>query len=233
MNEYRIITIPGDGIGPELMESTIAVLEAVQEVSGALKLNLEEHEAGAGRYAKYGKRISDETLQACHEADGILKSPVGDPAVRTPEGTEGGLLGGVLRTSLDVFANMRPIKLYPGIRSPLAGYEPGGIDYVVIRENTEGLYASRDKGVGGPEAVADTLIITRKGAERVARFAFELARREKRRARRRRAARHLRGTRAMFCAPWRFSARFSWKSPPITPTSRRKPCIRTPAHTTW
>ena len=176
MKEYRIITIPGDGIGPELMESTIAVLEAVQEMSGALKLNLEEHEAGAGRYAKFGKRISDETLQACHEADGILKSPVGDPAVRTPEGTEGGLLGGVLRTSLDVFANMRPVRLYPGIRSPLAGYEPGGIDYVVIRENTEGLYASRDKGVGGPEAVADTLIITRKGAERVARFAFELAR---------------------------------------------------------
>ena len=90
MKEYRIITIPGDGIGPELMESTIAVLEAVQEMSGALKLNLEEHEAGAGRYAKFGKRISDETLQACHEADGILKSPVGDPAVRTPEGTEGG-----------------------------------------------------------------------------------------------------------------------------------------------
>ena len=89
MKEYRIITIPGDGIGPELMESTIAVLEAVQEMSGALKLNLEEHEAGAGRYAKFGKRISDETLQACHEADGILKSPVGDPAVRTPEGTEG------------------------------------------------------------------------------------------------------------------------------------------------
>ena len=59
---------------------------------------------------------------------------------------------------------MRPVRLYPGIRSPLAGYKPGGIDYVVIRENTEGLYASRDKGVGGPEAVADTLIITRKGS---------------------------------------------------------------------
>ena len=97
MKEYRIITIPGDGIGPELMESTIAVLEAVQATNESLKLNLEEHEAGAGRYARYGKRISDETLQACHEADGILKSPVGDPAVRTPEGTEGGLLGGVLR----------------------------------------------------------------------------------------------------------------------------------------
>ncbi|MDE0330412.1 MAG: isocitrate/isopropylmalate family dehydrogenase, partial [Nitrospinae bacterium] len=161
MKEYRIITIPGDGIGPELMESTIAVLEAVQEMNGALKLNLEEHEAGAGRYAKFGKRISDETLQACREADGVLKAPVGDPAIRTPQGTEAGLLGGILRTGLDLFANMRPVKLYPGISSPLSGYEPGGIDYVVIRENTEGLYASRDKGVGGPDAVADTMIITR------------------------------------------------------------------------
>ncbi len=176
MKEYRIITIPGDGIGPELMESATAVLEAVQRTDESLTLRLEEHEAGAARYAKHGKRISEETLQACREADGILKSPVGDPAVRTPDGTEGGLLGGVLRTSLDVFANMRPVRLYPGIRSPLADQGPGDIDYVVIRENTEGLYASRDRGVGGPHAVADTMIITRPGAERVARFAFELAR---------------------------------------------------------
>ena len=62
-------------------------------MNGALKLNLEEHEAGAGRYARYGKRISDETMQACREADGILKAPVGNPAVRTPEGTEGGASG--------------------------------------------------------------------------------------------------------------------------------------------
>ena len=176
MKNYRIITIPGDGIGPELMESTTAVLEAVQHADETLTLNLEEHEAGAARYAKYGKRISDETIQACREADGVLKAPVGNPAVRTPEGTEAGLLGGVLRTGLDLFANMRPVKLYPGIRSPLAGYAPGGIDYVVIRENTEGLYASRDKGVGGPNAVADTMIITRPGVERVVRFAFELSR---------------------------------------------------------
>ena len=176
MKEYRIITIPGDGIGPELMESAAAALEAVRSADGGFSLDLEEHEAGAGRYAKRGERISAETLRACREADGVLKAPVGDPAVRSPEGTEAGLLGGILRTGLDLFANVRPIKLYPGARSPLAGRAPGGIDYVVIRENTEGLYASRDKGVGGRHAVSDAMLITRPGTERVVRFAFELAR---------------------------------------------------------
>ena len=100
---------------------------------------------------------------------------MGDPAVRTPDGIEAGLLGGILRTGLDLFANVRPVKLYPGVSAPLKGYEAGGIDYVVVRENTEGLYASRGRGVGGPNAMADTMIMTRPGVERIVRFAFELA----------------------------------------------------------
>ena len=153
------------------------VLEAVQEGGGGFALEMEEHPAGAAHYAAHGRSMSEETLAACRSADAILKGPVGDPAVRTPEGTEAGLLGGVLRGRLDLFANVRPIKLYPGAPCPLKGYEAGRIDYVVMRENTEGLYASRDKGVGGENAVADTMLMTRPGVERIVRAAFEISRR--------------------------------------------------------
>ncbi len=175
MRNHRIVIIPGDNIGPELMEAAIDVLEAAQKGGGDFKINMETHQAGAAYYTEYGIPISPETVEACRSADSVLKGPVGDPAVRTPDGIEAGLLGGVLRSGLDLFANVRPIKLYPGVTSPLRGFEPGGIDYVVVRENTEGLYASRGKGVGGPNAMADTMIMTRPGVERIVRFAFELA----------------------------------------------------------
>jgi 3-isopropylmalate dehydrogenase len=95
--------------------------------------------------------------------------------VRYPDGTEAGLLGGVLRNGLDLYANVRPIRLWPGVDAPLKA-KPGEIDYVIVRENTEGLYLSRGLGVGNDEAFADMLLMTRKGVERVCRFAFELAR---------------------------------------------------------
>jgi 3-isopropylmalate dehydrogenase len=96
--------------------------------------------------------------------------------VRFPDGTEAGLLGGVLRIGLDTFANVRPVRSMPGVEAPLR-VEPGEIDYVIVRENTEGLYLSRGKGIGTDQAMADTLLVTRKGVERVSRYAFELARR--------------------------------------------------------
>ena len=83
-------------------------------------------------------------------------------------------MGGVLRTGLDTYANVRPITLMPGVPVPIKA-EPGEIDYVIVRENTEGLYLSRGRGIGTPDAMADTMMITRKGTERVARYAFELA----------------------------------------------------------
>jgi 3-isopropylmalate dehydrogenase len=97
------------------------------------------------------------------------------PEVRLPDGTEPGLLGGVLRIQLDTYANVRPVVLLPGIDAPLKA-QPGEIDYVIVRENTEGLYLSRGKNVGTDQAMVDTMLITRKGTERVARYAFELAR---------------------------------------------------------
>lgn len=176
MNRYRVVVIPGDGIGPEITEAAVSALRAVETVHGGFALDLEWRSAGAGEYRRTGQSIGSETLEACRTAQGILKGPVGDPTVRAPDGTEAGVLGGVLRTGLDLYANIRPVKLYPGVRSALAGYEPGGIDYVIVRENTEGLYASRGRGFLTPDASVDFMLMTRRGVERVARKAFELAR---------------------------------------------------------
>jgi 3-isopropylmalate dehydrogenase len=171
-----VVVIPGDGIGPEITEAAVTVLRAVETAHGGFALELEWRSAGAGEYARTGQSIAEETLAACRSAQGILKGPVGDPRVRAPDGTEAGVLGGVLRIGLDVYANLRPVKLYPGVRSALSGHEPGGIDYLIVRENTEGLYASRGRGFVTPEASVDFMLMTRRGVERVVRKAFELAR---------------------------------------------------------
>ncbi len=172
---YRIVLIPGDGIGPEIVSSAMDVLSCLQNLRNDFSLKVEKREAGAAYYSKAGEPMSKETLEVCRRADAILKGPVGDPSVRTPEGTEGGLLGGVMRRGLDVYANVRPIRLLPGTRSPLK-LKPGEIDYVIVRENTEGLYASRNIGVTTPWAVSDTMLMTKPGIERVCRFAYELTR---------------------------------------------------------
>jgi len=172
---YDVVVIPGDGIGPELTDAATGVLRAAA-ARGGFALDLTEHEAGASLYRKAGRVMSDETLEACRRAHGVLKGPVGDPAVRAPDGTEAGVLGGVLRPGLDAYANIRPIRLYPGVTSSLAGRAPGSIDYVVVRENTEGLYASRGRGFVTEDVTLDTMVITRRGVERVARRAFAIAR---------------------------------------------------------
>lgn len=170
-----IAVIPGDGIGPELVESACAVLTAATADGQALRFTTED--AGAGTYQRIGASISDETLARLSDGRyaAIFKGPVGLPGIRRPDGTEAGLLGGVLRVGLDLYANVRPIRLLPGIHAPVR-HEPGGIDYVVVRENTEGLYLSRGLGVGNRTAVSDQLMVTRPGVERIARFAFDLAR---------------------------------------------------------
>jgi 3-isopropylmalate dehydrogenase len=176
VNTYHIVVIRGDGIGPEIVQSAVAVLDTVQQLDGRFRLVLDERQAGAAEYRRAGRSISDETLAACRAADAVLKGPVGLPDVRLPDGTEAGLLGGVLRIGFDLYANVRPIRLLPGISAPIRR-EPGEIDYVIVRENTEGLYASRGRGVANAWAASDVLFMTRPGVERICRFAFELARR--------------------------------------------------------
>ncbi|MHB8576200.1 MAG: isocitrate/isopropylmalate dehydrogenase family protein [Dehalococcoidia bacterium] len=175
VRRYRIVVIEGDGIGPEVIAATLPVLEAAAS-AGGFRLDLERHSAGAGAYARTGEAMSAETFAACGTADGVIKGPVGLPDVRAPDGTEAGMLGGILRRGLDLYASLRPVRLLSGVASPLVGREPGSIDYAIVRENTEGLYISRGLGVSTLDAVADTMLITRRGTERVARFAFDLAR---------------------------------------------------------
>ncbi|MFI1096500.1 isocitrate/isopropylmalate dehydrogenase family protein [Streptomyces sp. NPDC020917] len=170
---YTVAVIAGDGIGPELVESALTVLDAVTSTT-PFALRTVAVDGGAGTYQREGAALSDAGLAAVRSADATLKGPVGLPHVRMPDGTEAGLLGGILRNGLDLYANVRPVTLLPGVESRLR-VEPGAIDYVIVRENTEGLYASRGKGVGNERAMADTLLVTRAGCERIVRHAFDLA----------------------------------------------------------
>jgi isocitrate/isopropylmalate dehydrogenase len=172
---HRIVVIKGDGIGPELVDAALLVLEAAGQACG-FRLEIDLREGGAGLYKASGASLAPETFEAIKRADAAMKGPVGLPEVRLPDGTEAGLLGGVLRIGLDAYANVRPVRLLPGVEAPLKA-KAGEIDYVIVRENTEGLYLSRGKGVGTSEAMADTMLVTRKGVARAARYALELARR--------------------------------------------------------
>ena len=174
-SKYQIAVVRGDGIGPEVCDSAVKVV--VQAV-GASRLDLVDLPAGAEHYRKTGNALPEETFKACAGADAILHGAAGIPGVVYPDGTEAGIEFGLkLRFRLDIYANVRPIKLYPNVVSPLRGREAGSIDYVILRENTEGLYAARGGGnLLHDEIATDTLVITRKGTERIVRQAFELSR---------------------------------------------------------
>ncbi|VTU13191.1 putative tartrate dehydrogenase/decarboxylase TtuC' [Variovorax sp. SRS16] len=172
---YRIATIDGDGIGPEVCQSAVAVL---REACGSGWLDFEALDGGAGQYTRTGEVLPAATETVCRSADAILHGAAGLPGVTYADGTEvGNDLHLMLRSRLDLYANVRPIKLYPGVDGPLKRWSPGQIDYVIVRENTEGLYASRGAGINlRGEVVTDSLVMTRKGVERVARFSFALSR---------------------------------------------------------
>ncbi len=171
---YSIAVIEGDGIGPELVHAAKRVLETVGRAN-EITFDYTYLDGGAAAYEQSGTVLSEDALRTVRHAAATLKGPVGLPWVRRPDGTEAGLLGGVLRNGLDLYANVRPVRLLPGIESALR-LDGRTIDYVIVRENTEGLYASRGKGVGNEHAVADTTLVTRPGTERVVRHAFEVAR---------------------------------------------------------
>lgn len=175
MKKFEIATLEGDGIGPEVCRSAVRVM---QQACGTQLLSFTQYDGGASCYKKSGEVLSEETFQACSQADAIFHGAAGLPDVTYPDGTEvGNDLHLRLRFRLDLYANVRPIKLYQPQFSPLKNVRPGGIDYVIVRENTEGLYSARGGGNNlRGEVVTDTMVMTRKGIERVVRFAFELAR---------------------------------------------------------
>jgi 3-isopropylmalate dehydrogenase len=176
---YDIAVLPGDGIGAEVVREAVRVLEELQRLTGnELSFTLEPYDVGALRWQRTGEAISAECFDACRAAHAILFGAAGLPSVRHPDGREvGGDLMFKLRHELDLYAGIRPIRTFDGVPTPLRE-GTGPIDYVIVRENTEGLYAGRPGGSRvGTEVVADTSVITRAGTSRIARRAFELARR--------------------------------------------------------
>jgi len=180
---YRIAVIGGDGIGPDVVEASIPVLEAAAAQSGA-GLEWERFPWGSGHYFAHGRMMPADALDRLRRFDAIFFGAVGDPRLQDNLTLDGLLLP--IRRGFDQFACVRPAVLYPGVPCPLAGKAPGSIDFVVIRENTEGEYAQVGGVIypGGPHEVAvQSGIFTRHGTERVIRFAFELARQPHRRRR--------------------------------------------------
>ena len=146
---------------------------------GRLEFAFEEVEAGAACYRRTGEELPRESLEVCQAADAILFGAAGLPDVRFPDGTEIAPQL-TLRIALDLYVGLRPIRLHPGVPTPLRLGERDRIDYVILRENTEGLYASRGAGVlVGGHVATDTLVVTRPGVLRICRQAFELARRRR------------------------------------------------------
>jgi 3-isopropylmalate dehydrogenase len=174
MTCYRIAEIGGDGIGPEVVAEAVRVLKAAE--NPALRFCFEQAEVGAALYRRTREDLPREAVELCRSVDAILFGAAGLPDVRHDDGTE--LVPQVtLRMLLDLYAGMRPIKLYPGVPTPIAVPAGHAIDYVIFRENTEGLFASLGGGSKvGEELAVDTLVITRRGTERIVRRAFDVCR---------------------------------------------------------
>src|SRR5256712_6010216 len=169
---YRIAVLPGDGTGPEVVREGLKVLAAT-----GVKLDLEHFDLGGERYKKTGDILPDSVRDELRGFDAIYLGPIGHPGVPPGILEKGPLLR--LRFELDQYINLRPVKLYPGVDCPLKDKGPADIDFVVVRENTEGLYS----GMGGfqykgtpPETSTQVHMTPRFGTERAIRYAFDLTR---------------------------------------------------------
>lgn len=180
MSHRRIALLPGDGIGPEVIAAAVEVLQAVEAHSDDLVFEFATFSVGAGEFLRSGDPLPADTLREIRECDAILLGAMGLPNVRWPNGTE--MAPQIdLREELDLYQGIRPVRLYEESLSPLKGQRAGSIDFVLFRENTEGLFWER-KARHDPEAeaVQNAMRVSRKGAERIARAAFEEARRRRR-----------------------------------------------------
>jgi 3-isopropylmalate dehydrogenase len=174
-----IALIPGDGIGVEVVAAARAVLGAAERRVGGFELRYQDLPAGAAHYQRTGEDMPAETEQAAHDADAILLGAIGHPSVRYPDGTE--IAPHLrLRDQLGLYAGVRPAKAYPNIAPKLADPRAAGIDLVVLRESTEGLFYSHGRGeVIGDSEARETLRITRATTEKLHDFAFLLAAKRK------------------------------------------------------
>jgi len=190
---YRIIALPGDGIGPEVVGSALVVLDAVKELFH-VDFEVEEIACGGHYYAEHETEWPEGSFEKCESADAILLGAVGHEIDGKPVFTKPGKpypepqLAGFAqvignRKKLDLYANVRPVKLYPGVKHKIHGnlvqvWDPDKVDYVVIRENTEDAYTGEVETIEGGRVTP--IRITRAATERVTRYAFNLARRRNR-----------------------------------------------------
>jgi tartrate dehydrogenase/decarboxylase/D-malate dehydrogenase len=181
LRTWRIAAIPGDGIGKEVIPAGLAVLERVARRAG-FALDVVPFDWGSDYYRAHGQMMPGDALDRLKQCDAIFFGAVGDPAI--PDHLTLWGLRLAICQGLDQYANVRPARVLPGIRSPLRDVAPGALDWVIVRENSEGEYAGHGGRVhrGLPEEVAtETAIFTRAGVTRILRFAFALARTRPRR----------------------------------------------------
>lgn len=175
VSKRRIAVIPGDGIGPEVVDVALEVMDTVLDKRG-VTIKRERFPFGGEHYLETGEALSDESLDMLREFDAIFLGAVGAPGVKPGILERGVLLK--LRFELDQYINLRPVKLYPGVETPLKGKTAKDLDYVVVRENTGGLYS----GVGGDmmkgttdEVAIQSMVYNHKQVSRCLRYAFEVA----------------------------------------------------------
>jgi len=180
--DFRIVVLPGDGIGHEVMDVCLQVLVQVQTRVGGFNLRFEPHPGGAQHYADTGVAFPDASMRASKAADAVLFGAMGLPHVRYPDGTEiAPQLN--LRDELDLYAGVRPIRAIAGVPLPLADPRAAQIDLVLVREQTEGWFYGRSHPEATPAATPDMAYdlgrITRAGSTRLFEFSFKLAARRK------------------------------------------------------
>ncbi len=176
MKIYKIASIPGDGIGKEVVPAGIAVLRALAATQNTFAFEFESFDWGGDYYRKHGVMMPTDGLDALRNKDAILFGSAGDP--RIPDHITLWGLRLKICQGFDQYANVRPTRVLPGIDAPLKRCGPGDLDWVIVRENSEGEYS----GVGGRahqghpiEVATDVSMMTRAGVERIMRFAFKLA----------------------------------------------------------
>jgi len=177
MRTHRIAAIPADGIGPEVIDAGLEVLDALAARDGGFALTVDRYDWGSDRYRRTGALMPADGLDQLRTADAIYFGAVGAPDI--PDHVTLWGLRLPICQGFDQYANVRPTRILPGVTSPLRGVGPGDLDWVIIRENSEGEYAGHGGRAhrGHPEEVAtETAIFTRVGVERIMRYAFDVAR---------------------------------------------------------
>lgn len=171
-----IANLPGDGIGPEVAQPAVHLVQAaLRKTASPTRLEFIDLEAGAALYQRTGESLPREVIDACDRADAILLGAMGLPSVRYPDGRE--IVPQIeLRERFELYAGIRPVRTFPGMPPVLADERARNLDFVLIRESTEGLFSSRGKvEMQGDEAARDFLLVTRSVSERLFKFAFSLA----------------------------------------------------------